>query len=132
MSDHVKLSDLHISLMRAGNDTGCPVLDLRPAVDLRRAAMRLQSLNELACNGVMRWDEKARRVLPQWNERDESRNEAATERARGKARAAVDAIFGERWDEYFELEFQRDPRGAAIKLHSAGKTRGWTPLVAVY
>lgn len=132
MSNHVKLSDLHIYLMRAGNDTGCPVLDLRPAADLRRSAMRLQSLNELACNGVMRWDEKARRMLPAWDENDESRNERATEKAREKARAAMVGIFGANWAGFYELEFQRDPRGAPIKIHDKGGERGWSPLVAVW
>ena len=132
MADHVKLSDLHIALMRAGKDAGYPVLNLQPAADLRRAAMRMQSLNEQACNGVMRWDDKARRMLPSWDDSDESRNVAATERAREKATIAIAGIFGPNWFQAFELEFQRDPRGAPIKIHDKGGNRGWSPLVAVY
>lgn len=124
MADHIKLSDLQVRLARLAKYTGIELLDLQPAADLRKAAMRLQTLNEQPCNGIPRWNEKAKMVLSEWNESDEKRNDAATERARDKARKAVAELFGENWAQYLELEFQRDPRGAAIKINLKGENAG--------
>ena len=131
MAHNIKLSDLQIELHRMAVNNGIALLDLRPAADLRKAAMRLQSLNEQACNGVQRWNEKHKRVLAEWNDSDQTRNDSATDRARGKAIAAMAEIFGDTWSEKFDLEFQRDPRGAAIKIHRKGES-GFGAMVAVY
>lgn len=72
---------------------------------------------EKRCNGVMRYDAKARMVLASWTEQDESRAEKSDANAESFIRGAAAIL----WDEgIVDIEFQRDPRGAMVKFWDKG------------
>lgn len=97
--------------------------------ELATIAKKLQRLNEKACNGVMRWDAKAGRVLASWTERDEELNDAAQDRLLLKAVAVLE--LGN--PKGLTVKLNGDPRGYALKL--AGVSGGfdsdaiWVPYV---
>ncbi len=108
--------------------------DLRPDLltacrDLSTAGAALLRWAEKACNGIPRYDAKAGRVLASWTDDDEAAKDKAQERAEAKALAALRVIFGPDLAGV-EVEFQRDPRGAMVKVHDAGRA-GWSPLFSV-
>ena len=53
MAEHIKLHDLRESLFRIADRHGATGGDIvRAAPELRRAAFRLNSINESECNGI--------------------------------------------------------------------------------
>lgn len=87
------------------------------ATIISRHARRVDRDNLAACNGINRYDEKARMVLPSWTDSDEEKRQ----RARDKARLAIAAAFADTFKDMpyvdvFKVELQGDPRGAAIIL----------------
>lgn len=88
---------------------------------LRRAAASLQRWAEKACNGIERWDAKAKMRLATWTDADEAAKEKAQDRAEKLALTALHLIFAEKLNG-LNVEFQRDPRGAMIKLYRKGES----------
>lgn len=82
-----------------------------------RAGNTIVRWSVLQCNGIERWDEKARQRLSTWTEEDQARCDKAIEKA-GKAIAAVladyrlskDACHARGWS------INRDPRGSAVRI----------------
>lgn len=72
------------------------------------------------CNGVERYDAKARMVLASWTDADEAKAEKADERAEARVKAALAVIYGATWAERIDLETCGDPRGPMVKLYAAG------------
>ncbi len=97
---------------------------------LRRAAMTLQRWAEKQCNGIDRWDAKLGRVMASWTEADDKAMEKAQDRAEKLALTGFHLIFAEKMNG-LEAEFQRDPRGAMVKLWPKGKKDSGSPLLAV-
>lgn len=97
---------------------------------LLRAAGTLQRWAEKACNGIERYDAKAKMRLASWTEADEAAKDKAQERAEKKALAALALIFGEKLAG-LHIEFQRDPRGAMIKVYRKADAASSNPLLWV-
>lgn len=93
-----------------------------------RLAHRILDRNAVnRCNGIERWDDKAKMRLAQWTDADEARAEKSDARAEARVRAALNTFFGDKAKE-FEIRFQRDPRGALIVVELAGtesRVAGW-------
>ena len=119
------------SLARAVRAVGlpnpAPLALLDAARVVRKAAAVLKREAESACNGVNRYDLAARRVLATWTESDESRHESRVAKADAEVTAALRGIFGSRLARV-EIEFQRDPRGAMVKLWRKGERNHGSPL----
>lgn len=94
---------------------------------LRRASGTLLRWAEKACNGIERWDAKAKMRLASWTEADEAAKDKAQDRAEKMALTALHLIFAEKLNG-LTVEFQRDPRGAMIKLYRKGET---SPVLCV-
>lgn len=124
MADHIKLHVLQESLFRAADRHGATVGDIfRAAPELRLAAFRLNSINESECNGIERWNPQLRRMLAEWNDSDQARADRLREKAENRVKAAMAVAYGPEWEKFFALEFNGDPRGAPIKIHSANAKR---------
>ncbi|QXN71359.1 hypothetical protein RCPACIFIC_90 [Rhodobacter phage RcPacific] len=124
MAEHIKLHDLQESLFRAADRQGATGGDIfRAAPELRRAAFRLNSINESECNGVERWNPQLRRMLAEWNDSDQARADRLREKAENRVKAAMAVAFGAEWEKFFAIEFNGDPRGAPVKIHSANAER---------
>lgn len=95
--------------------------------NLLRAAGTLQRWAEKACNGIERYDAKARMRLASWTDADEAAKDKAQARADAKALAALRMIFADKLDG-LTVEFQRDPRGAMVKVYRKGEH---SPVLAV-
>ncbi|QXN72319.1 hypothetical protein RCSALEM_91 [Rhodobacter phage RcSalem] len=120
MANHIALHDLQRTLYRAAERQGADVVDIFGAApELRRAAFRLNSINESECNGVERWNPKIRMMESQWNDSDQARADRLRAKAETRIKAALVLAFGENWGQFFTLEFNGDPRGAPVYLHSA-------------
>lgn len=126
------LADLARLMIRRPDLFACR--ELRPDLltacrDLSSAARSLDAWAVKQCNGIPRYDPKARQVLATWTDADESAKEKAQAKAEAKAMAALRVIFGPDLAG-LEIEFQRDPRGAMVKVHEAGR-RNWSPVFSV-
>lgn len=120
MSNHITLADLQRAMYSAANRQGSDSVNIwEAAPELRRAAFRLNSINESECNGVERWNPKIRLMESQWNDSDQARADRLREKAESRVKTALVLAFGETWEKFFKLEFVGDPRGAPIVLHSA-------------
>lgn len=85
-----------------------------------RLAHRILDRNAInRCNGIERWDSKAKMRLAQWTDEDEVRAEKSDARAEARVRAALDTFFGDKAKE-FNVYFQGDPRGALIVVEPVG------------
>lgn len=93
-----------------------------------RLAHRILDRNAInRCNGIERWDSKAKMRLAEWTDDDEARAEKSDARAEARVRAALDTFFGDKAKQ-FEICFQGDPRGALIVVSLAGtdsRVAGW-------
>lgn len=124
MAEHIKLHDLQEALFHAADRQGVTGGDIfRAAPELRRAAFRLNSINESECNGIERWNPQLRRMLAEWNNSDQARADRLMEKAENRVRAAMAVAFGAEWEKFFAIEFNGDPRGAPVKIHSANAER---------
>lgn len=131
MAEHIKLHVLQETLFRAADRQGATGGDIFAAAsELRRAAFRLNALNESECNGVERWNSDLRRMVTEWNDSDQARADRLREKAETRVKAALAVAYGENWQQFFTLEFNGDPRGAPVYLHSA--TDQARHLVAVW
>lgn len=79
---------------------------------LSSASRRLSRYAETRCNGIERWDSKAGRVLASFTDDDDARLDRLEGRAEAQAVAAIAVLFGDS----VTVTFQRDPRGAPIRL----------------
>ena len=96
-----------------------------------RLAHRILDRNAInRCNGIERYDHKAKMRLTQWTDEDEARAEKSDAKAEARVRAALDTFFGDKAKE-FKVYFQGDPRGALIVVEPAGangsgsRVAGW-------
>ena len=91
---------------------------LRACRMIARHARTLLRNAEKRCNGIMRYDVKARMMLASWTEQDESRAEKSDAKAESFIRQAAAIL----WDDgIVDIEFQRDPRGAMVKFWNKGE-----------
>lgn len=79
---------------------------------LSSASRRLSRYAETRCNGVERWNEQAKMRLAEITEADEAHLDRLEGRAEAQAVAAIAVLFGDS----VTVTFQRDPRGAPIRL----------------
>lgn len=96
-----------------------------------RLAHRILDRNAInRCNGIERYDHKAKMRLASWTDEDEARAEKSDARAEARVRAALGAFFGDKAKE-FKVYFQGDPRGALIVVETAdhgvygSRVAGW-------
>ena len=93
-----------------------------------RLAHRILDRNAInRCNGIERYDHRAKMRLAQWTGADEARAEKSDAKAEARVRAALDTFFGDKAKE-FKVYFQGDPRGALIVVDLAGtdsRVAGW-------
>lgn len=77
---------------------------------ISRHAARLARHQLNACNGIERWDAKARRVLASWTEADQAKAERETEESREVIRYALRGFLtpGCVWD------WKTDPRAGCV------------------
>jgi len=80
------------------------------------ASRRLQRISEQECNGIERWDNKARMRLASWTDADQASADKRSAKAQADAIAAFAAIFGDPVTHY-AVTFQGDPRGAPIRFY---------------
>jgi hypothetical protein len=99
---------------------------LAACISLRLAANGLQRWAEKACNGIPRYDAKARQVLNSWTDADETAKDKAQARYEAKAREALAVIFGDKLAG-LHIEFQRDPRGAMVKVYRKDRAESGNP-----
>lgn len=97
---------------------------------LLRAAGTLQRWAEKACNGIERWDDKAKMRLASWTDADEAAKDKAQKRAEVQAMAALGLMFGDKLDG-LAIEFQRDPRGAMVKVYRKAEAGSGNPVLWV-
>ena len=120
MTDHITLAALQRALYRAADRQETATPDIWGAApELRRAAFRLDALNTAQCNGVLRRSPDIGRMEARWTDADQARADRLRARAENRVRVALAQAFGPTWEEAFDLEFNQDPRGAPIRLHSA-------------
>lgn len=101
------------------------------ALALVKSSRALKRMAVARCNGIPRYDAKARMVLASWTDDDETRAERADKRAETRIRDAMVTIYGSDWADRIDLECQGDPRGAMVKLWASGfRGKGW-PRVAL-
>lgn len=81
----------------------------------RNAAMRLSSIGERECNGVMGPDGFAK-----WDEADQAKADRDSEAAQRRAIAALEALFDAETFKRLAIEFQGDPRGPSITVSVVG------------
>lgn len=79
--------------------------------EIRRAAMRLGSLGERQCNGVIGPDGHAK-----WDDKDQETCDRWTATAERRAATALRFLFCDAFKR-LEIEFQGDPRGPSIIIH---------------
>ncbi len=117
MVDHIKPQDLLRRMYRAADQTGLPAGDVMAGARLLRlAAFQLGRIAESECNGIERWDSKARMVLASWTEADQARADRLTARHEQRARDALAVAYGASWGDVLEIKFQGDPRGAPFTV----------------
>lgn len=104
---------------------------LSACISLATAARTLLLNAEKRCNGIQRWDEKARMVLASWTDEDEAKAQKSDEKAEDIAKGAIATLYGANWPQIIDLEFQGDPRGAMIKVWPFGKRDVSSPLMVV-
>ncbi len=92
------------------------------AATIRKGAAALSRIAESECNGIMRWDDQARRMLASWTDDDQARADKREAKARASILAAFDSILSGR-GESFTVNFQSDPRGAPVRFYY-GKAKG--------
>lgn len=120
MAEHIALHELQKTLFRAAERQGINSVDVFAAApELRRAAFILNRISEQECNGIERWDSKAKMMLGSWTEADQARADKRRAKAESRVKAALVVAYGADWDNAFTLEFQGDPRGAPVYLNSA-------------
>jgi len=73
-----------------------------------------------ACNGVQRYDAKAKVWLATWTEADCVKHGKSDYLTETRIHAALVTLFGTDWQNRIVLELQGDPRGAMVKLHETG------------
>ena len=90
----------------------------RAAKEIRLASNALQRISESECNGIERYDSKARMRLASWTDSDQL--SADRRRAKHEARIidALSCLLGP-WlfNRAIQLEFQRDPRGSMLQVN---------------
>ena len=96
-------------------DVGSPSWDvLRDSLkEISNGARRLSRLGEQECNGVIGPDGFAK-----WDDQDQERNDKARERAQKRVAAALGRIFDSETAGRIVVEFQPDPRGPSVILHT--------------
>ena len=104
-----------------------------PASDFSAKAKACHALNvcaaglhrwaERQCNGIPRYDSKAKMIIPSWTEADSAAQDKAQSKLEAKALAALSVIFAA----VPPVEFQRDPRGAMIKVYRPGSESSGNP-----
>jgi hypothetical protein len=109
---------------------GATMWQVSDAVEATIRASRTLERNAVKrCNGIERYDAKARMVLASWTDADEASAERSDDRAEAKVKAALAVIYGATWGERIDLETSGDPRGAMVKLWTKGsKDKGWARL----
>lgn len=85
-----------------------------------RAARTMDRNAVNRCNGIERYDAKAKMRLGSWTEADEAKAEKSDERAEAKVTAALAVIYGATWAERIELQTYGDPRGPMVELWAKG------------
>lgn len=96
---------------------------------LRKAAAALLSDAESQCNGVMRWDATAGRMVAGWDDSDQEKSDRLRDRERARALDALRMVFGSDLAG-LEVEFQADPRGAMVKLWPTGRRDAGSPIAS--
>jgi len=109
-----------------GHDFG----DLENALAEIIRAARIMDRNAVnRCNGIERWDAKARMRLAEWTDADEAKAERSDEKAEARVKAALAVIYGATWADRIDLETCGDPRGPMVKLWAKGfRDQGWPRL----
>lgn len=84
------------------------------ARELRLASATLLRISEQECNGIERWDAKAKMRLASWTEEDQTRSEARRAKQEKRVMDALESFFDAETFKRLRVEFQGDPRGAMI------------------
>jgi hypothetical protein len=79
---------------------------------IRLACARLHRISESECNGIERYDAKARMVLASWNDKDQE----SADKRRAKAESDIAAAFARHFGQRVAVTFQNDPRGAPVRV----------------
>lgn len=124
MTEFMTLNDANKQLYRVRESaTGLPeragitfLTMIDAATVVRRGVMRLQRIAERECNGVQGPDGYAK-----WDDADQDKADKARERAESRIVAAFDTVFDMSRPEAPRLEFQGDPRGAALRVYVDGR-----------
>lgn len=111
LSDSLKLPGIGFDAMNAA------------ARALRLAAAVLERTAVNRCNGIERWDAKAKMRLASWTDEDEARAERSDAKQEARATEALRTVFGDRFAEV-RVAFQGDPRGAMIVIYPASDEHG--------
>lgn len=99
-----------------GSPTGFPYYRAaRDAESLIRLGKRAARIAERQCNGIQRYDAKARMVLSSWTEADEAKAERERKRIATEARAIL-APYGATL-----ITVTGDPRGFCLKFRLASE-----------
>lgn len=89
---------------------------LSAAKAILSASRRLSRIAEQECNGIERWDPKARMVLASWTDADQASADKRSAKAEADAIDAFRSIYGDPVTHYAVI-FQGDPRGAPIRFY---------------
>jgi hypothetical protein len=97
------------------------------ARELRLAASTLQRISESECNGIERYDHKARMRLASWTDADQANADKRRAKQEIRAMEALKSIFGpELMRDAIRVHFQGDPRGAMIVLDLRHNDSRWS------
>lgn len=101
---------------------------LELAESLHKWARKVDAGNLAACNGIPRYDDKARQVLASWTAEDDAKRDATRDKARAAITRALSDAFGTLPAGRVNVSLQGDPRGAPVILtveSSFGQPREW-------
>lgn len=101
---------------------------LELAESLHKWARKVDAGNLAACNGIPRYDDKARQVLASWTAEDDAKRDATRDKARAAITRALSDAFGTLPAGRVTVSLQGDPRGAPVIItveSSFGQPREW-------
>jgi hypothetical protein len=88
------------------------------AHEIRLAANRLNRIAERECNGIERIVDGIRQGT--WTDADQAKADKERAAAEKKVQAALSKAMGDKFPS-IAIEFQGDPRGCPVIIHTAGK-----------
>jgi len=107
-------------------DIGTPsIVRLVEAVrEAKLAALQLEKLDLLQCNGVQVWSSEHKRHFARWDESDQERYDRLTEKNFDRVVRAIASVMDSESFARLRIEHQPDPRGLPIIIYLDGARVG--------